>query len=281
MEPVKVKLMAYYKVQKILPETWYISEVLGVGEYLLEGREKALLIDTGFGFVNLRPVLARITKKAIEVVNSHGHVDHTGGNDQFEKIWINKNDFSMLNKEWKKSQLDLLINYGKRVNPALNLLLLYFRFQRFRKYNTIVEALPEDMVFDLGGRQIAGMKIPGHSPGSVIFLDAFTQTIFAGDALNPNMFLFLVEGLKLGEYADSLENIVSLKGFNALQLSHQVKALPFSYVKWYADFLRRVDLDKSELTGIPNGSRPVYQYAEQCEILDGNKAAVCFAADNV
>lgn len=276
-----VKLMTYYKVQKILPDTWYISEVLGAGEYLLAGGEKALLIDTGYGFVNLRPVLARITKKEIEVVNSHGHVDHTGGNDQFEKIRIDKNDFPMLKKEWKKSQLDLLIHYGKRINPVLNLLLLYFRFQRFRKYNTRVEALPEDMVFDLGGRQIAVMKIPGHSPGSVIFLDAFTKTIFAGDALNPNMFLFLDERLKLGEYADNIENIVSLKGFNAIQVSHQVQALPFSFVKWYADFLRRVDLDKSELTGIPNGSRPVYQYAEKCEILNGNKAAVCFAADNL
>jgi glyoxylase-like metal-dependent hydrolase (beta-lactamase superfamily II) len=273
--------MPYYKTHEVFPGTWRISEALGVGEYLLEGDKKALLIDTGFGFVDLRRTISKITKKTVEVVNSHGHVDHAGGNNQFEKIWIDKDDVFMLDEAWKKSQLDLLINYGKRVNPALNLMLFYFRLQRFRKYNTRVEALPENVVFDLGGRKIGTMRVPGHSPGSVIFLDESTKTVFAGDALNPSVFLFFDEHLKLKSYADRIEAIASLRGFDQFYTSHQAGAIPFSYAGWYADFLRRVDVNKSALTDIPNGNRPVYKYAEQCEVLDGSEAAVCFASDNV
>ena len=47
--------------------------------YLILGKERALLLDTGMGIGNIRAVAERLTKLPITVVNSHSHFDHVGG----------------------------------------------------------------------------------------------------------------------------------------------------------------------------------------------------------
>ena len=44
-----------------------------------------MLIDTGYGYGNLKQVVKSITDKPLYIVNTHGHVDHTSGNAQFER----------------------------------------------------------------------------------------------------------------------------------------------------------------------------------------------------
>ena len=59
--------------------------------YLLEGDEKALLIDTGYGAENLREYVEKLTSKPILVVNTHYHPDHAAGNGEFEAVYMNRN----------------------------------------------------------------------------------------------------------------------------------------------------------------------------------------------
>ncbi len=47
--------------------------------WLVEGREKALLVDTGLGLGDLRGEVEALTDKPVVVVNTHGHGDHSGG----------------------------------------------------------------------------------------------------------------------------------------------------------------------------------------------------------
>ena len=49
--------------------------------YLLIGKEKALLIDTGTGLFPLKPLVDNlIGDRKLKVVNTHTHFDHRGGN---------------------------------------------------------------------------------------------------------------------------------------------------------------------------------------------------------
>ena len=53
---------------------------------LLLGEQRAALIDTGCGIGNLRGVVDALTDLPVLVVNTHTHIDHLGGNPQFDHI---------------------------------------------------------------------------------------------------------------------------------------------------------------------------------------------------
>ena len=52
--------------------------------YLLLGRERALLLDTGLGVGGLRREVEALTDRPITVALTHVHWDHIGGCGQFE-----------------------------------------------------------------------------------------------------------------------------------------------------------------------------------------------------
>ena len=63
--------------------------------YLLTGTEKALLIDTGTGAFNLPGLIAARTELPLMVALTHGHPDHAGGMDWFDRVYANPADFGM------------------------------------------------------------------------------------------------------------------------------------------------------------------------------------------
>ena len=66
--------------------------------YIVEGSERALLIDAGTKIANLDEIVAGITEKPVTLVATHVHPDHTGSAvNLFDEIWINAAD--MVNVE--------------------------------------------------------------------------------------------------------------------------------------------------------------------------------------
>lgn len=58
--------------------------------YLLEGKDKAVLIDAGTRIKDLDKIVATITKKPIMLVATHVHPDHTGSAiEYFPELYIN------------------------------------------------------------------------------------------------------------------------------------------------------------------------------------------------
>jgi len=55
--------------------------------YLILGKNKALLFDTGIGVDSISLVVKQLTKLPIIVINSHSHYDHIGGNYEFNNIF--------------------------------------------------------------------------------------------------------------------------------------------------------------------------------------------------
>lgn len=271
--------MPYYKVQEIGQNTYSLFEMVGVGSHLIVGSDSALLIDTGYGFGNLRKEVEKITRLPLIVVNSHVHADHSLGNSQFEEVYISAEDMPQLHGDYLQKQYGLLTGYGAKMYPALRLVLLYGKIKRKPVFDTAYRELADGAVFDLGGRTVRFMTVPGHTPGSVVALDEQSKTMFAGDAVNPGAFLFFDPQLKLRDYAGQMDKLAQLEGYDQLRISHKVEPLPFSFVAWYADFLRRADIEKSTATDFPNGDRAVYQYTEQ----DGpyGECSAFFAADNI
>jgi len=271
--------VAYFRQTRLADGVTALFEPAGVGMTLIEGGDRALLIDTGYGFGDIASAAERLTSKPLIVCNSHVHADHAGGNRQFETVFCHGDDLPFTKGDCLKAQMDQLTGYGARKYPALRLLLAYGKLRRKRRMETQYLPFPREMLFDLGNRTVRLQHIPGHTPGSTVFLDERSATVFAGDAVNPAAFLFFDRTLRLRRYADRLDALAALPGYRTLRVSHDKEPLPFSFVSWYADFLRRANMRGSERTDLPNGERAVWRYAETTRLY--GEVSVLFDEDNL
>ena len=82
-------------VSEIAYRTWCIDEYGMDAMFLLEGDEKALLIDTGTGVFDIPELVRQLTNKPVMVALTHGHIDHAGGMNQFEEVYLHPADFAM------------------------------------------------------------------------------------------------------------------------------------------------------------------------------------------
>lgn len=155
-----------YKVEKIDEGTWVIKEGEGPASaymYLLCGSEKAALLDTGFGFIPVDKICAELTSLPIEVILTHAHFDHIGSSGLFEKVYMSVLDENIFKKHADDS--------------------LRSRFSK-AELNPVAKKtcpLPENGIFDLGGRSLKIIETPGHTPGSICILDESRRLLFTGD----------------------------------------------------------------------------------------------------
>ena len=157
-----VMIFGSYHSWKIYPQTHIISFMNGTQNmYLLEGSEKALLLDTGWGAGNLRPFVEKLTQKPILVANTHCHPDHAGGNGEWEAVYM-----------MPGGEKDLATCAG----CPFDLTQL-----PHPDYRHIVVA--DGDVIELGGRTIEIYDISAHSNGSMALLDRSRGMAFVGDEL--------------------------------------------------------------------------------------------------
>ena len=95
----------WFTVEQIDSQTFAFSEYgqwMKLHSYLLIGRERAALIDTGLGVDNIFRLVTRITSLPVTVISTHAHWDHIGNHALFNDILIHPAE-----KEW------LSEGYGK------------------------------------------------------------------------------------------------------------------------------------------------------------------------
>lgn len=190
-------LTRLYPMVQIDRGTWEIDEFDIASMFLLEGGEKAMLIDTGMGVGDLRGAVEMVTDKPLVVVHTHGHIDHTGNARQFDEIWLHPADRDMPIPESLERRRSDAVHIAQRqkgsIGAPYNMFNLYpydidvdLRDPSDRPM-PVVHDLYDGQRFDLGGRVVTVYECPGHTPGEVVFLDETRRMLFAGDALNFNL----------------------------------------------------------------------------------------------
>lgn len=187
-----------YGKWQIGEETWCITDHWQNFIYLLIGREKAMLIDTGSGEGNVRQVVEGITDKPIMVVNTHGHFDHTGGNSCWPEAWMTeqaavhaKTPFDTIHGEW-------------------------FCSKPYKDYE--IHLLRDGDKIDLGERCVEVISVPAHSEGSIAFLDENTRWLFCGDEIESGQVIWFVRNESI-----SLEDIAAVHRVNMEKLLERRK----------------------------------------------------------
>ncbi len=173
-------------VMEISDNSFAVNEFGLATMFIIVGSESALVIDTGMGCFDFKELIESITSLPYKVVLTHGHLDHIGGIDQFDEVYLHPSDFykidSASKEEREKSCKHLYGLEGdkdvwdfSKVEP-----------REWQKRPNIIP-LADGMEFDLGDRKIISIYTPGHSKGGMCFLDNKTHILFSGDECNQNI----------------------------------------------------------------------------------------------
>lgn len=180
-----------YTVKQLDEHTWQIEETnhrLGVYCYLLEGENRAILIDSGLGNIDLGGIVAGLTEKPVAVVNTHSHGDHIAGNADFAERYIAKEDLEGYARDAS----------GKGPGPLP------------RPVPLEITGIDDGHVFDLGGRTLRVYLTPGHSNGSICILDVERRQLFTGDTCGRGEVLAFAAQHGLPGYRRSMQRILDL-----------------------------------------------------------------------
>ena len=90
-----------------MPGVWRIDDFFSASCYLVEGKEKALLIDTGMGEGDLLGLISSLTTLPVEVAVTHPHLDHMHWIDCFSKVYLHEEDIPALQADPSKFPLAL------------------------------------------------------------------------------------------------------------------------------------------------------------------------------
>lgn len=246
----------YFKVTKLENNIYRIYEPKDIYTTVILGNEKALVIDNGHGFGNVRKVIESITDLPLMVVNTHGHLDHAGGNYLFDEVYINFEDIPTYYKYEEEKDL-MLISYDKLFKEkGIQMFPDDFDRESFMK-TTTKKFLPLEnhQIIDLGGRKLEVIKIPGHTVGHITFLDYETGILFSGDAVSTTLWLYYDNGITLDMYCGYLEDLKKypIKGFLP---THIDKILPIEILDILQEVIRERDPKKSRIfTHARNGQK--------------------------
>lgn len=218
---------SWFTARKVADGVWCINDHGSDNMYLVEGRQQAMLIDTGLGVAKLNDFVRTLTSLPLVVVNTHGHPDHAGGNYQFKSVYAHPLEFASIKefstRESRKRTAENMVKGAPTadmvpVEEALKM--------------PAPELLPlqDGQVFDLGGRKLEVIQTPGHTPGEIVLLDSANRIVFTGDNDNVLVWLFLPTSMPLEVYLESLKKLQKREGeFDTIMPGHGLP-LPRSFV---------------------------------------------------
>ena len=193
----------WYKIDQVEENIFIIEEPRHVQSYLVNTRTHSALIDTGTGFRNIRNAIKHLLRDEVIVLNTHWHFDHVGGNVLFENIAISETEAHLIEHD-----LDSNLMMEIYVKPFMELGIPFpddFVPETYEIKGSRASCfVKEGDRIDLGGRTLEVISLPGHTHGSLAFLDSRTRSLFAGDFIYMDELYAHLEDSDMDEYIDSL-----------------------------------------------------------------------------
>lgn len=196
-------------IHQLDPNLWLLDDAGESTCYLIQGTERALLLDTVNGQENLHDIVRTLTDLPLVVVNTHGHGDHIGGNVFFEEAWLHPADNEVVKKFLEKPEVKAY-------------------YEKHGWKSAALRALSIGQVFDLGGTVLEVVPMEGHTRGSIGLLDRQRRALFTGDALNQHLWMQLDHSLPISGLLAMLQRLKSNWGsdFDVIYHAHAKEAIP-------------------------------------------------------
>lgn len=218
---------SWFEVYKVAPSVFAIYEPHQSEEvisYLILGKERALLFDTGLGIGDLKTLTQKLSHLPVIVLNSHTHDDHVGDNWQFGTVYGMDTHFTRQSAMGSREDAQAEIGPGEvcgALPPGFDA----------AKYSTrpwkISKWLHDGDRIDLGGRTMEVIAAPGHTPDSICLFDRANGLLFTGDTYYPGSIWLYRPETDLAAYGRSVRKIAALQPKVKMVLgSHNVPVAP-------------------------------------------------------
>jgi glyoxylase-like metal-dependent hydrolase (beta-lactamase superfamily II) len=205
---------AWFRIRDLEPGVRAIEEPLHdeqVASFLIEGRERALLIDAGGGIGDLLAVVRSLTALPVTLLLSHSHWDHVGSAWQFAGI------SDILVHPLESERLRAGVDHAQMRE--------YCALERMRgpfppgvdAGSLVIAGVEPTAVIgdgdriDLGGRVLEVIHVPGHSPGLLALLDRTSGALFTTDAVYGGALYAHLPGVDLGAYLETTRRLAELE----------------------------------------------------------------------
>ncbi|WP_419827201.1 MBL fold metallo-hydrolase [Sphingomonas sp.] len=194
------------QVQRVDPDTIVLRQSVRTNFeapflYLLFGKDRALLLDTGAGGLAIRPTVDRLIGDwqarhgghpiHLVVAHTHGHGDHHAGDGEFRD----------------RPDTDVV-----GLAPA-----------QVAAFFGVADWPRGTGHLDLGGRVLDVLPTPGHEPAHIMIYDARTRLLFSGDMLYPGRLYVPTD--HFGEFRASADRLA------AFAATHPIRALLGAHVE--------------------------------------------------
>lgn len=194
---------AWFHVRPVAAGAWLVAEPGHVNAWLVAGRDRAVLVDTGLGLVPVRPVAEAACGMPVDAVNTHHHLDHVGGNAEFDRVLAHE---TFPTTGVAPAERSSYLAYTRAMLAAVDAYRdLDRQFFHLLSADSDPRPLPggadawvrpgpppgprpdplrDGDVIDLGGRALTVLHTPGHSPDSICLVDDRDGLLLAGDTVN-------------------------------------------------------------------------------------------------
>ena len=209
---------------KLFMDHFYILEDGRVRQFLIVGEQQALLIDTGFEDSGVYQAVREVTDLPVQMLLTHGDRDHTGGLKDFGSCYLNQKDWHLLDSGIE------------------------------------VKDLREGDIFRCGDFCLEVLEIPGHTYGSVAFLDREKKLLLPGDSVQKEGPIFMFGAHRnLDLYIESQKKLCGIadQAVTILPCHHDCPIGPEYMEKNLKD---AIDLRAGILKGKKHPFMPCYSY---------------------
>ena len=238
--------------EKVFPGVTHISDAMGVAMTLIEGSERAILFDTGYGTDDVNAFIQTLTGKPVSVLLSHGHHDHILGVRWFGKSSMCSDDLDEFRQRTGLQQRMKVAGQAEQKGILIP--------EDFLSVNI---AEPEPLIFngvlgrfeqrteDLGHMQAQVIHVPGHTPGSIVVYLRGMHLLLTGDDWNPCTWMWFPSSLPVRRWRDNMKELIAGleketgEEIRHVLCSHQQKPRQAKEVKAFLEYVDDERLDSA------------------------------------
>lgn len=212
-----------FTAKEIFPGVYHAADVMGVFITLIVGKERALLVDTGWGLQNVKAWVESVTKLPITVLLTHAHHDHSLGAMYFDEVLLFAEDDAWYDTYTSVERRQRVAKSAEEngIQVPQNFMTAQFPKPVHAK---------EEMI-DLGGLHARIILQPGHTPGSCMVMVEEYSLLLTGDDWNPCTWLFFPEAIPVHAYLDGMKKFVSENKFDHVICPHREGLYPGDMVR--------------------------------------------------